>query len=229
MAWVTVTSDLLLAMGYVFLGVVLALIGVYVRTRRVQKGNSRAAQGDAAASIRAFSDASEKERRCIRAAQQELAKATVELKEELVKFQALLAEAAALREGEAAPVWQALASPEGVSNEGESEPWVGLDLGEEDPSRSPFQIPEAVPEEPREPEAARQIFRAMLKMEKKKGGRAGKKLPAAERGNGAEANQMLRTRVYEYADARMSIAEIAHELGIGKGEVRLILSLRESN
>jgi predicted transcriptional regulator len=34
--------------------------------------------------------------------------------------------------------------------------------------------------------------------------------------------------VYEYNDAGMTVAEIAHEIGIGKGEVRLILSLRKN-
>jgi predicted transcriptional regulator len=33
--------------------------------------------------------------------------------------------------------------------------------------------------------------------------------------------------VYEYHDAGMSVGEIAQELGIGKGEVRLVISLRQ--
>jgi hypothetical protein len=37
----------------------------------------------------------------------------------------------------------------------------------------------------------------------------------------------LQRRVQEYADAGMSVPQISRELGIGKGEVRLILSLRE--
>ena len=37
----------------------------------------------------------------------------------------------------------------------------------------------------------------------------------------------LHARVYDYNDASMSVAQIAQELGIGKGEVRLILSLRK--
>jgi hypothetical protein len=43
--------------------------------------------------------------------------------------------------------------------------------------------------------------------------------------NGRERNATLRKRVLEYSEAGMSVAEIAHELGVGKGEVRLMLSL----
>jgi hypothetical protein len=49
--------------------------------------------------------------------------------------------------------------------------------------------------------------------------------------NGREANggqylTPIQKRVYEYSDAGMRVPEIARELGVGKGEVRLILSLR---
>lgn len=37
----------------------------------------------------------------------------------------------------------------------------------------------------------------------------------------------IQQRVYEYSDAGMRVPEIARELGVGKGEVRLILSLRQ--
>jgi hypothetical protein len=37
----------------------------------------------------------------------------------------------------------------------------------------------------------------------------------------------IQKRVYEYSDAGMRVPEIARELGVGKGEVRLILSLRQ--
>ena len=38
---------------------------------------------------------------------------------------------------------------------------------------------------------------------------------------------MVQSRVYEYNDAGMSVAQISKAIGIGKGEVRLILSLRK--
>ena len=49
--------------------------------------------------------------------------------------------------------------------------------------------------------------------------------------NGRESNggtylTPIQKRVYEYSDAGMRVPEIARELGVGKGEVRLILSLR---
>jgi len=43
--------------------------------------------------------------------------------------------------------------------------------------------------------------------------------------NGRSRSGTLRARVLEYSDAGMSVPEIARELGLGKGEVRLILSI----
>jgi len=45
-------------------------------------------------------------------------------------------------------------------------------------------------------------------------------------GNGGQYLSPIQQRVYEYSDAGMRVPEIARELGVGKGEVRLILSLR---
>jgi hypothetical protein len=45
-------------------------------------------------------------------------------------------------------------------------------------------------------------------------------------GNGGQYLTPIQKRVYEYSDAGMRVPEIARELGVGKGEVRLILSLR---
>ena len=45
-------------------------------------------------------------------------------------------------------------------------------------------------------------------------------------GNGGTYLTPIQKRVYEYSDAGMRVPEIARELGVGKGEVRLILSLR---
>ncbi|MCC6145782.1 MAG: DUF742 domain-containing protein, partial [Candidatus Hydrogenedentes bacterium] len=45
-------------------------------------------------------------------------------------------------------------------------------------------------------------------------------------GNGAAAGlSPMQKRVLDYCNAGMSVADIARELGIGKGEVRLMLSL----
>ncbi len=45
-------------------------------------------------------------------------------------------------------------------------------------------------------------------------------------GNGGRYLTPIQKRVYEYSDAGMRVPEIARELGVGKGEIRLILSLR---
>ncbi len=45
-------------------------------------------------------------------------------------------------------------------------------------------------------------------------------------GNGGNYLTPIQKRVYEYSDAGMRVPEIARELGVGKGEIRLILSLR---
>jgi hypothetical protein len=80
---------------------------------------------------------------------------------------------------------------------------------------------ERVAGSPAESAAARSAFRSLLDME-----------PAAPpagvpvgAGNGGAKRTPIQQRVVEYHDAGMSIAEIAQELGIGKGEVRLMLSL----
>jgi len=52
-------------------------------------------------------------------------------------------------------------------------------------------------------------------------------LAHGEEGNGGQYLTPIQKRVYEYSDAGMRVPEIARELGVGKGEVRLILSLRQ--
>jgi hypothetical protein len=52
---------------------------------------------------------------------------------------------------------------------------------------------------------------------------AGQAPPVPSNGTAAA----LRSRVYKYHDAGMSISAIASELGLGKGEIRLMLSLRD--
>ncbi len=52
-------------------------------------------------------------------------------------------------------------------------------------------------------------------------------LDAGREGNGGHYLTPIQKRVYEYSDAGMRVPEIARELGVGKGEVRLILSLRQ--
>lgn len=117
--------------------------------------------------------------------------------------------------------------------------WVGLDLGEEEEETGDEEIPEEVPEAPDNPEAVREAFKTLLDLQTHKNApppspaaatESAAKPPAdeaASSGNGRGRVTPLQARVYEYRDAGMTISEIAKEIGIGKGEVRLILSIRE--
>jgi hypothetical protein len=117
--------------------------------------------------------------------------------------------------------------------------WVGLDFGVDEPSPYAFEVPEEPPETPEDPETAREAFRRLLDLseESQKEVRADKAdavavaAQGAERNNGRSRSATLRARVLQYRQAGMSVPEIARELGLGKGEVRLILSIgvREAN
>jgi len=111
---------------------------------------------------------------------------------------------------------------------GESaQPWHAMDLealeddtviGDEDDDEADTTIA------PADAQAARDAFRALLNMPEQSGG-----VPAPPPRNGANggANASTREQVLEYARAGMGVADIARELGIGKGEVRLMLSLAQ--
>lgn len=133
------------------------------------------------------------------------------------------------RESLTAPL-QALAHPEENDvDTGQIENWVGLDFTSEG-SQDAFPVPEETPEAPEDPEAARDAFRALLNMDTQDASaRRASNRPGAgdDTGNGRDRTAVLRKRVYQYSDAGMNVAQIARELGIGKGEVRLMVSLRE--
>jgi len=110
--------------------------------------------------------------------------------------------------------------------------WVGLDFGGDEPDPLGFDVPEAPPEEPADAQAARDAFRALLNMAEEKRAAHHDASAGSAPGNGRSGGNgkspfPLHTQVYEYSDAGMSVSQIAQELGIGKGEVRLILSLRK--
>ena len=98
--------------------------------------------------------------------------------------------------------------------------WVGLDFGRVDADAESAQNTIRPPEAPEDAEAARDAFRALLDMDAEEVA-----TPVAAPANGA--SPAIHGRVYEYADAGMTVPAIARELGIGKGEVRLILGLRK--
>jgi hypothetical protein len=109
--------------------------------------------------------------------------------------------------------------------------WVGLDFVGEETEAHPFEVPETVSESVQDPERAREAFRALLNMDAESSRpietAAASPGPPPDIGDGRDRPHALRQRVYEYHDAGMGVAQIAHELGIGKGEVRLMLGLRE--
>jgi len=104
--------------------------------------------------------------------------------------------------------------------------WAGLDLGgtKEGSSEALYE-----PVNAEEAENARDAVRSLLDFSGAgfaEPSEALIRMPAAKNGNGATP-PALHSRVYEYHDAGMTVPQIAQELGIGKGEVRLMLSLRK--
>jgi len=116
------------------------------------------------------------------------------------------------------PLFQIIAMPdESMPLTSLLEGWTAFDAPPDDTeSEDTFETPREVPESPRDPDRARAAFRALLNMTEE-----------SETGNGRRKTEALRARVHEYYDAGMSVAQIAQELGVGKGEVRLMLTLRE--
>ncbi len=98
--------------------------------------------------------------------------------------------------------------------------WVGLDFGRVDADSETVRNEPTPPTAPEDAEAARDAFRALLDMDANPS-------PSAVVTNNSAPNPAVHGRVYEYADAGMTTPAIARELGIGKGEVRLILGLRK--
>lgn len=107
--------------------------------------------------------------------------------------------------------------------------WVGFDFGGEFPEPEP-EPPPPEPVEEAEERETRSAVRSLLDLDgagpaaAEPGG-----MPArGARSNGHNGQTPLQARVYAYADAGMSVHQIASELGMGKGEVRLILNLRQN-
>ena len=129
------------------------------------------------------------------------------------------------------PFWLVARPEEAESAADLIDNWVGLDIVGRKRDTEAVDETEAAPLAPHDPETARKAFRALLNMsaDPSVSGKSpeASEPQAAEGGNGRGKAAPVRTRVFEYHDAGMSIGEIAQELGIGKGEVRLILSLRE--
>jgi hypothetical protein len=121
--------------------------------------------------------------------------------------------------------------------------WTNFDMEEPSAKEDEPEEEEVVdaPLAPEDPQAARDAFRALLDLDPHAAPME-PELPMAEEdtgqtllpeiegmagGNGSDRGMRspLQRRVMEYRDAGMNVAQIARELGIGKGEVRLMLSL----
>ncbi|GMU93995.1 MAG: hypothetical protein AMXMBFR4_30530 [Candidatus Hydrogenedentota bacterium] len=129
------------------------------------------------------------------------------------------------------PVLRVLAMPKEPAGGDVLDSWVGFDFAGDEPEPLSFEVPLEEPLEPSDPESAREAFRALLNMDQPRPEpgqtwKVGRKNASDEPGNGRPLVPPVHSRVYEYSDAGMSVTQIAQELGIGKGEVRLILSLR---
>ncbi len=102
--------------------------------------------------------------------------------------------------------------------------WTGFDFGGDDPA---VIQPREGPESPEVQQASRGAFRSLLNLEDAAHQTPAPTAPSIPYTNGKGHAVPLQRRVYEYNDAGMNVGDIARELGIGKGEVRLILSLRK--
>jgi predicted transcriptional regulator len=119
------------------------------------------------------------------------------------------------------------------------EEWSGLDFENAmESTEQPQENPEDAlygeveePQAPADPEQARNAFRDLLDLSDQHGpaeaaGANGQDAEAAPTADGG-ASSPIQKRVLEYARAGMTVAQIAKELGIGKGEVRLMMSLAQ--
>ena len=106
--------------------------------------------------------------------------------------------------------------------------WEPTDFDVHDPEADTEELDIPFPEAPEDAHAARSAFRALLDLDAPLDNTPSttqESASAATGGNGAGVANPVRHRVVEYNEAGMSIAEISRELGIGKGEIRLILNL----
>ena len=113
--------------------------------------------------------------------------------------------------------------------------WAGAEFVSPETTPAPGPPAAEAPTAPEDATAARDAFRTLLDIDSAPEGEAlpppdsSPNRPApAQSANGKAQLSPLQRRVYEYSDAGMKVGDIAKELGIGKGEVRLIQSLRKN-
>lgn len=163
-----------------------------------------------------------------------------ELEEMRAELAALRAEAAAIRgrkpdgppapsppasEDPVPPLRVVAAPPEEPDPSDLIDNWVGFDFGTEPLEDEEESLAEELPIEPDDPVGDREAFRALLDL----GGGSTTAPPPEPAGNGKALSPSIQARVLSYHKAGMNVSQIAQELGIGKGEVRLILNLRSGD
>ena len=106
--------------------------------------------------------------------------------------------------------------------------WVGVDLAEEEAGHKPVTTVVVTPSSA-ELEQNHDAMQALLYMGEKPPNDVTPSAPLPFPGPDTVKDRLngVRARAFKFHDAGMSISEIAQELGIGKGEVRLMLNLRE--
>jgi len=169
--------------------------------------------------IRAFSE----ERERLAAAQIELRQLIDEARSELASLKsggvpvAVVAQAPALSEP----------APEQEASEDLIDGWVGADFLAADEQPADEAAPEPLqPEPPQQRANSREAMDALLRMGE--AARAGGTIhPFPDIDEPRDRLSTVRARAYKFYDSGMSVTQIAKELGMGKGEVRLMLNLRE--
>jgi hypothetical protein len=106
--------------------------------------------------------------------------------------------------------------------------WIG-DALDQASVREEEEVEPPAPIAPEDASKARDAFRALLDLERQQAlrGVSGGQEQRATGGNGAQGGAAVQQRILEYHDAGMTVSQIARELGIGKGEVRLMISLAQ--
>lgn len=100
--------------------------------------------------------------------------------------------------------------------------WAGVDFGVKE-AAEPAHVPE--PSEPENAEESRDAFRTLLNLKHTESHADFTETSSPSASN--DAISPVQRRIYEFSDAGMRVPEIARELGVGKGEVKLILNMRD--
>lgn len=103
---------------------------------------------------------------------------------------------------------------------------MGVDFGVRTLAEPAVELPEE-PREPEDAEASRDAFRTLLNL--KEGTSTEDRIEQTGTTTDHDVQlTSLQRKIYEFNDSGMRVSDIARELGVGKGEVKLILNMRKS-